>query len=187
MDNDRQWASLMAAAQGGDGQAYATLLRACVPLVRAVVARAGVAPAMVDDVIQEVLIAVHRARATYDPRYPFTPWLRTIAQRRAIDAMRGAGRRRAREVHAPDAASQVADPAPGAPSLFDAAEAGGRLRAAVAGLPEGQRQAVELLGLQELTLEEASARSGRTKTALKVNLHRAIKALRQILPARSDE
>ena len=53
-----------------------------------------------------------------------------------------------------------------------------RLRAAVATLPPLQRQAVELLALSERSLEEASAETGRTKVALKVNLHRALRALR---------
>ena len=110
MENDRRWAGLMAAAQAGDGQSYATLLRDCVPIIKSVALRTGVPGGLVDDVVQEVLIAVHRARATYDPRYPFSPWLRTIAQRRAIDLLRSAGRWQARELHAPDDYAGHPDP-----------------------------------------------------------------------------
>ena len=53
-----------------------------------------------------------------------------------------------------------------------------RLRDYVDGLPEVQREAVRTLGLEEYSLEDASKATGRTKTALKVNLHRAIKTLR---------
>lgn len=112
---------------------------------------------------------------------PFTPWLRTIAQRRAIDLLRTAGRAGRRELHSVDAVELYPDASPSALQTLDSADQGGRLRAAVAGLPDGQRQAVELLGLQEMTLAEAATLTGRTKTALKVNLHRALKALRQRL------
>jgi DNA-directed RNA polymerase specialized sigma24 family protein len=57
---------------------------------------------------------------------------------------------------------------------------------AVATLPPGQRQAVELLALQERSLEEASGQTGRSKVALKVNLHRGIAALRRRLAEGGD-
>lgn len=181
MDSEARLAGLMRAAQGGDGAAYAALLRESVTLIRAVAAGMGVPPAAIDDVIQDVLLTLHRARHTYDPRRSFTPWLRTIAQRRAIDALRGAGRVRGREVHAPESYESHPDPAPSAGHEAERAQEAGRLRSVVAGLPGGQRQAVELLALQELTLDEAAAATGRSKIALKVNLHRALKALRQKL------
>ena len=56
-----------------------------------------------------------------------------------------------------------------------------RLRSAIATLPDGQRQAVELLKLKELSLKEASAISGQSEVALKVSVHRAIKRLRTLL------
>lgn len=178
MDSEARWSAWMAAAQAGDGQAYAALLRDCVPLIRSVVIGSGVRASAADDVVQEVLLAVHRARHTFDPEYPFLPWLRTIAHRRAIDSMRQSGRRGEREVHAPENYEGHPDPAPSAWHALDQRDEGGRLHAAVATLPEGQRQAVELLGLRELSLEEASTLTGRTKTALKVNLHRALRSLR---------
>jgi RNA polymerase sigma-70 factor (ECF subfamily) len=178
VDSEARWGALMAAAQGGDGAAYAALLRDCIPFIRTVVAGSGVPAGSVDDVVQNVLMAVHRARHTYDPRQAFAPWLRTIAQRRAIDTLRSAGRLHGREVHAPSQYESHPDPSPAAAHAVEQADDDARLRAAVAGLPERQRQAVELLSLQEFTLEEAASATGRTKTALKVNLHRALKALR---------
>lgn len=168
----------MAAAQDGDGAAYAALLRDCIPFIRSVVAGVGVPASAVDDGVQNVLLTIHRVRHTYDPRQAFTPWLRTIAKRRAIDMLRSAGRLRGREFHAPIQYESHPDPDPAASGAVERADDAARLRVAVAGLPDRQRQAVELLGLQELTLDEAASATGRTKTALKVNLHRALKALR---------
>jgi len=177
---------MMLAAQAGDQRAYQALLRACLPIAAATARRQGVAPDRVDDVVQDVLLTIHRARATYDPSRPFTPWLRAIAQRRAIDSLRSHGRRAGREVfdefaylNHPDAGPQAGD------GLQRDAESR-RLAAAVAKLPPGQRQAVDLLALQDRSLEEAAATSGRTKGALKVNLHRAIQALRAQLRGEPD-
>jgi RNA polymerase sigma factor (sigma-70 family) len=174
--DDLRRAAQMAAAQAGDRIAYEALLRDCVPLIRAVAMRRGVAAADVDDVVQDVLLTIHRARQTYDPKRSFGAWLHTIAERRAIDLLRRTGRHLAREVHAPAAFEAFADeharPADIGPS------AGRRVDEALESLPERQREAVRVLVLEERSLSEAALTTRRSKGALKVNLHRALKALR---------
>ena len=183
---DGRLACLMQAAQQGDTASYQAVLRACVPVAAATARRAGIAPDRVDDVVQDVLLTVHRARPTYDPARPFLPWLRAIAQRRAIDALRSHGRRGGREVHDDIAYLNHADTGPDPDDAAGFAADSQRLRAAIETLPDGQRQAVELLGLQERSLEQAAHDTGRSKGALKVNLHRAIKALRGRLTEGGD-
>jgi RNA polymerase sigma-70 factor (ECF subfamily) len=178
MKSDASLASLMAAAQDGDAVSYRTLLHTCLPLIGSMARIQGVPADRVDDVVQDVLVTLHRVRDTYDPARPFTPWLRAIAQRRAIDAMRSLGRHRTREVHAPIVYENHPDPAATPARDLERSDRARGLHAAVAALPEGQRQAVEELALRERTLEEAAASTGRTKGALKVNFHRALKALR---------
>jgi RNA polymerase sigma-70 factor (ECF subfamily) len=85
---DRHLAGLMGMAQDGDEGAYRHVLRACVKLAAAAARQQGVPPGMVDEVVRDVLISLHRARGTYDATRPFEPWLRAIAIRRAIDALR---------------------------------------------------------------------------------------------------
>ncbi len=171
-------AAEMRAAQAGDKQAYARVLRACVPLIAASARRHGVRPDRVDDVVQDTLVTIHRALPTYDPARPFQPWLRAIAQRRSIDSLRLHGRHGAREVQ--DEIAYLAQAEPGADAETQVARQADatRLRAAVATLPPLQRQAVELLALSERSLDEAALETGRSKSALKVNLHRALRALR---------
>jgi RNA polymerase sigma-70 factor (ECF subfamily) len=173
-------AAMMAAAQRGDAAAYRALLKACLPVVAGIARAQGVRGEAVDDVVQDTLMTVHAARASYDPARPFLPWLGAITRRRAIDRLRRAGRRPV-EVHDPLAFEAEADPGPAPGAHLESRERGAALARAVAALPEGQRQAVEHLGLRELSLEETAALTGRTKGALKVNLHRAIKALRASL------
>lgn len=180
MTQDRTLSAAMAAVQAGDAEAYRRLLHDCLPVIAGMARAQGVRPEAVDDVVQDVLLTIHRARATYDPARPFLPWLRAITQRRAIDGMRRAGRR-SREIHDPVAYEAEADSGPAPGQGLEARDRARILARAVAGLPEGQRQAVEHLALKERSLDETAQLTGRSKGALKVNLHRALKALRQAL------
>ena len=173
-----EWAELMARAQGGDRDAYRTLLTRLVPLLTRAAARSLRNRADVEETVQEILLTVHAVRHTYDPARPFLPWLLTIARRRVIDRLRHNGRSTAREVltgldvetfAAPAANPQERDWSPRA------------LEAAIARLPETQKQAVTMLKLREMTLADAASESGLSVAALKTATHRALKRLRAIL------
>jgi RNA polymerase sigma-70 factor (ECF subfamily) len=185
--DDLRRSAQMAAAQAGDRAAYEALLRDCVPLIRTFATRQGVAADYIDDVIQDVLLTIHRARQTYDPARSFTGWLRTIAERRAIDLLRRVGRQRAREIHSPFVfESYVDDTADPTRKAGDAAGSR-RVDEALAVLPERQREAVRVLVLEEQSLAEAAIATRRTRGALKVNLHRALKSLRAKFDAKAEE
>lgn len=166
----------MAAAQDGDRAAYARLLREISPFVRALARRRFSDPDRCEDVVQDVLLTIHRVRQTYDPHRPFTAWVAVITSRRCIDAIRRRGRIAAVETPETGHYETFADPA--ANRDVEAGEAFEEAAALLEGLSPGQRQALELVKLQELSLAEASALSGQSVGALKVNVHRAIKALR---------
>lgn len=181
---DRQRAAWMAAAQAGDQRAYTRVLGDSVALIRAVARRQGVAVDALDDVVQETLLTVHRVRHTFDPTRSYDAWLSAIAARRAIDVLRSHGRREHREVHdefAFDTHADREDASAGAERHQEAQ----RLRKAIDTLPPGQREAVEQLGLKERSLAEAAVQTGRNTGALKVNLHRALKTLRDRLHGES--
>jgi len=171
-------ADAMRAAQGGDKVAYGRLLRDCTQPIAAVARRQGVRDALVDDVVQETLLTIHQIRHTWDPSRPFLPWLRAIAARRAIDGLRKQGRHGAREVFDPISYEAAPEEGPGAAEAVDRADDSQRLGAAIATLPDGQREAVEQLVIADRSLKEAAGLTGKTEGALKVNLHRAIKSLR---------
>jgi RNA polymerase sigma-70 factor, ECF subfamily len=177
--DEPSWSRLMAAAQDGDRAAYERLLREIVPYIRTVAAAWHRDPDELEEIAQDVLLAVHRVRHTYDPTRPFKPWLAAIARRRAIDYLRRRARRNAVETF--DEAAYETFPDPAANRVMAAFDAGERLGPALAALPEQQREAVELLKLRELSLAEAARLSGRSVAALKVNMHRALKSLRKRL------
>jgi RNA polymerase sigma-70 factor (ECF subfamily) len=171
----------MAAAQAGDATAYAELLRECVPIIAAVARRCGVSADRVDDAVQDVLLTVHRARASYDPRRPFDAWLKVIAERRSIDLLRRLRRQDGREFHAPQALENSVDMSADPGRGLERNQEAGEIVHAVAALPDRQREAVHHLIFEERSLADAAQATGRSVGSLKVNLHRALKALRHKL------
>ena len=167
---------MMAAAQDGDRAAYERLLREIVPFLRALAARHHRAPDRIEDVVQDVLLTVHRVRHTYDPARPFSRWLAAITRRRSIDALRRRGRTETAEVLDEQAYETFVDPR--AKEHMEARDRASGLGAAIASLPQGQREALQLLKLQQLSLAEAAQVSGKSLASLKVSVHRAIRALR---------
>lgn len=172
---DARWAGLMQAAQAGDSRAYETLLRECLPLLRAIVRQRLREPAEVEDAVQDTLLTLHRVRHTYDPARPFRPWLAAIADRRALDRLRVLARRRGREADL-EAAEQL-----GMAGDAEARLLSSDLRGAVKELPESQRTALQLTKIEALSLAEASERSRMSIGALKVATHRAVQSLRRRL------
>jgi len=175
-EDGARWAGLMASAQDGRQAEYARLLREIVPMIRAVAAHHHRTPDRVDDVVQDVLLTLHRVRHTYDPARPFIPWLVAVARRRSIDALRRRIRMDAMEIRDDTSYETFADPL--ANREREGREAADALAVALAALPRGQREALELVKVKEMSLVEASAVSGQSVGGLKVNVHRAIKALR---------
>ncbi|MBI3676981.1 MAG: sigma-70 family RNA polymerase sigma factor [Proteobacteria bacterium] len=166
----------MKLAQAGDAAAYAEVLRRSLPIIARVVSSQRHYGLEINDVVQDVLLSLHSVRHTYDPDRPFVPWLASIARHRLIDAHRRHARVARNESAVPELPETFSsdDSKKGVESQGDPE----LLRRAIANLPAGQRQAVELLKLRELSLKEASAESGMSVAALKVAVHRGLKALR---------
>jgi RNA polymerase sigma-70 factor (ECF subfamily) len=172
---ERSWGELLAAAQGGDADAYRLFLTSIIPFARALAGRRSRSAQLTDDIVQDVLLTVHRVRHTYEPGRPVKPWLAAIVTRRSIDALRRHGRVGAREVHNDPAYETFADP--GA-NKEDAGDSAATLARMTSRLSPGQKEAIDLVKLKEMSLAEASAASGQSVASLKVNIHRAIKKLR---------
>lgn len=178
-ERDERWRALMRSAQGGDGKAYAQLLSDLLPMLRRVVAQRWSNPPEIEDIVQEILVSLHMVRHTYDPHRPFMPWLMTITTRRIADAARRRYARSANETTV-DVMPEtfLGDDTKTEQETSDDQEA---LRKAMSVLPEGQREAIELLKIQGLSLEEASQLTGKSIASLKVGVHRAIKTMRESL------
>ena len=180
-DDGRRLALLMKAAQQGDADAYTELMQAITPRVRRVVGRRRgfLGADAVEDLVQEILLSVHSVRATYDPGRPFMPWLLAITRNRLVDSARRYARTQAHEVIVDDLdvtfSREPTNP------LMDGYGDPQALRTAIEALPPGQRAAIEMVKLQDMSLKDAAAASGSTVGALKVATHRAMASLRRIL------
>jgi len=183
-EQDERLTALMRLGQDGDRGAYAAVLSEVAALSRQMVRRrfAFLQPQDIEDLVQDVLLSVHAARSTYDPGRPFLPWLTAIARNRMADGARRYARRAANEV----VSDRLPETFPGEETntLVDRYGDSEALAQAMADLPPGQRQAIELVKLRELSLKEASAVSGMSVGALKVAVHRGIAALRRALTGR---
>jgi RNA polymerase sigma factor (sigma-70 family) len=180
-ERDRRLADLMRSAQDGDHSAYVLLLEEATPLLRQTVRRhrGFLQPADIEDLIQDILLSLHAVRATYDPGRPFLPWLMAIARNRMADGARRYVRRSANEMAVEHLPVTFAED--GANVLGDGYGDPEVLRQAMRRLPRGQREAIEMLKLREMSLREAAAATGLSIAALKVAAHRGMHALRKAL------
>lgn len=176
-----QWAAWMLLAQDGDRDAYHALLQAVSPYVRAISRRYLGRGEDAEDAVQDVLMIVHGIRHTYEPGRPFKPWLVTIATRRCIDLLRRRSQRMRHELESEGAEDEAIHGDCGPEETASRKREADYLHQAVAALPERQREAIRLLRLDELSLDEASAASDQSVGSLKVACHRAIRSLHAAL------
>ncbi len=181
-DHEHSLKELMRQAQEGDAEAYRVLLSSVQAImkvyVRNTLRRMGLEdPALGEDLVQEVLIAIHEKRHTYDPSRLFTPWLFAIARYKLIDSGRKMRTQRAGRYAIPleDIQDTMAEP------VFSDPTAARDLEVLLGELPEKSRRVLELVKIEGLSVAETAAREEMSETAVKVTVHRAIKRLREQL------
>ena len=158
----------MAAAQAGDKVAYADLLSQSQRWLKRYLGQ-KIAPGQLDDLVQDILVSVHRKRATFDASRPFLPWLAAIARYRWVDHLRR-GYQFAVETGLDDQLSSGA-------GHEDVVLAKISIDQLLKTLSPQQAQAISLVRVDGLTIAEAAERSGQSEAAVKVNIHRGLKKL----------
>lgn len=176
-----QWAAWMRAGLDGDGEAYRLLLDALAPVLRRIarqgLLQAGAGNAEAEDVVQEVLLAVHLKRHTWMRDQPFSPWLNAIARYKLIDVLRRRGRRG--EVPIDDLIEVL-------PDQSAQAEASPReLEKLVDRLQGREHDIVTAISLEGKSVRDAAAKWSMSEGAVRVALHRGLKRLAQLY--RGDE
>jgi len=176
--NEAELKRLMLVGLDGDAAAYRTLLERVSRLLRsyyrAKLSRIGREATEAEDLMQDVLMAIHTRRHTYDTNEPFLPWMYAVARYKLIDHLR---RTRTSLANVPldDAGELVA--------LEDHAgvESGHDLHKLMGDLPDNMRRAIECVKLEGLSVAEAAARCGASQSAIKVNVHRGLKLLAALI------
>jgi len=172
--HEHELRALMTASLDGDAGAYHQLLERLTSHLRAYYrsrfARIGHGPTEAEDLLQEALIAIHTHRNTYDRSQPFTPWIHAIARYKFLDYLR---RTKSsfkdlpiEEVHELTSNTDTA-----------AIESGLDLQRLLSEISSKAREAIQYVKLDGLSVSEAAVRSGLSESAVKVAVHRGLKAL----------
>lgn len=178
MTQSDQWRELAGLAQTGDKAAYARLLREIAPYIRNLALKSIKDRDGVEDLVQEVLISVHKALPSYGAERPFMPWLMAIYSFRRTDYLRAYYAQRGHLKVSAD--------------VLDWSEQGpvtnpthsGELKdieAALASVPQAQRSLFTMMRIQGYTAQEIAHKTGMSVTAVKVSVHRTAKKLKEKL------
>ncbi len=174
LDNSCDWDSLLVRANAGDGAAFGRFLRAVTPTLRSVIRAKGhgLPPDQHEDILQEVLLAIHLKRQSWDQSSPVRPWLYAVARHKVVDAFR---KRRA-EIHLPIEDFEDVLPDNQSGDLLAARDADvmlGQIDSRAASL-------VRAVSIEGQSAEVAGQRLGLSAGAARVALHRAMKQLAQL-------
>ena len=174
---------LMLAGLDGDAAAYRRFLQMLGIRLRAFYRRRLSGwPDDVEDLVQDTLLAVHNQRHTYRPDQPVTAWVHAIARYKTVDLLRA---KRVREaLHDPldDDAQTLFGTADA-----DAAEARRDIDRLLATLPDRQRLPIEQVKLFGRSVAEVAVESGLSESAVKIGIHRGLKALAARMVSNPDK
>ncbi|MEJ8835365.1 sigma-70 family RNA polymerase sigma factor [Ramlibacter sp. AN1133] len=171
-DVESELHALFLRGQAGDAKAYHAFLRRLGAHLRAYLARRLFGwPDEVEDLVQECLLAMHNQRHTYEPDQPLTAWVHAIARYKLIDLLRAKSAREA-----------LHDPLDDELAVFAAsAEEASDARKDVAGLletlPDRHRLPILHVKLEGRSVAETAKLTGMSESAVKVGIHRGLKAL----------
>jgi len=164
----------------GDARAYRDFLQAVADLLRVYFRkRLTSLPDEVEDMVQETLLAIHEKRHTYDPSLPVTAWVYAIARYKWVDLLRRRGRHERRT----DSLDAEAPPTLRAPDHDPTSDLD--LDSLLARLPERQRACIRHMKIEGLSVAETAQRTGQSESAVKVGVHRGLKALARFIRGES--
>ena len=169
-------AELMRQSVAGDQRAYAELLRETARLLRPFLSKRLSFDSEVEDLLQEILISIHKARHTYDGNRPYKPWVYAIARFRLQDYLR---------MHYADQLRHAVDISDMENILHEDVTESALSYESISGeihkLPGKQAAILQLMHQDGYTAKEVAEKLGMTESAVKVAAHRAYKVLRQKL------
>lgn len=171
-DPDPELRDLMQKTQDGDEHAYARLLQEVTGIVRPYLYNKLRDATYFEDLVQDILLSIHKARHTYDSSRPFLPWMFAIARFRLQDHFRGLYRERKYEFTDVDSIKDTL----AAPDEHEYEKAQ-IIRKSLLLLPPKQRIVIEMMHVEGYTAQEVADKTGMSQSAVKVSAHRAYKLL----------
>jgi RNA polymerase sigma-70 factor, ECF subfamily len=172
-EHEDEWTELMRSAISGDSVAYHRLLKSVTPVLRAAarrgLARAGQPVDQSEDVVQDILLAVHLKRHTWDVSAPFAPWLFAIARNKLIDSLRRRGRKVFVNI------DDFAEILPGE-TVAETASVG-EVAAQLQLLPTRQRDVLQSIAVESASIRDTAKKFSISEGAVRVALHRGLASL----------
>lgn len=176
--HDQQLADLLIQAQEGNRTAYERFLREASVVLRAFLSkRMTAASDRVEDVLQDTLLAVHRARHSFLTGRPISPWLYAICEHRMAEFFRRHRRIERVEISAELQSVETADES----ILEEEGGVGALVYEALTRLPSKQRVIIEALKVQDLSVKEVAMQTGMSESAVKIAAFRGYEAIRKML------
>jgi len=172
-ERDMRLAGLLVLAQGGDQIAYEKFLTETAGILRRFLSK-RMDFDMVEDVLQDTLLCVHRFRHTYLPGRQVGPWLYAICNNRIVDFYR-----RKRRIQLVESGLDVTDQTV-ADIGHDDRSTNGNALDALSKLPERQRRIIELLKIYGLSGKEVASRTGMSESSVKTTAFRGYEAIRKL-------
>lgn len=173
--NEADLHALMMEALAGDQRAYQKLLGELAAGLRAYVRRRlFVGPDEAEDIVQEVLLAVHTKRHTFDTTQPVMPWVYAITRFKLADHLRKMGRRGV-QVPVEDELGLFAE------SDHEAGAVKRDLDRLLEKLPPKQRDSIRMVKVEQLSVREAAAKASMSESDVKVSVHRGLKTLAKLV------
>ena len=176
MNKTAELETLMRLALAGDQRAYADLLQETARFLRPFLARRLSQSDAVEDLLQEILLSIHKARHTYDGKRPYKPWALAIAKFRLLDYLRT---HYADHLHQAVELSEVENILSG--HVTESALTYESIKGEIDKLPEKQATILRMIHQEGYTAREVAEKIGMNESAVKVAAHRAYKILKKKL------
>jgi RNA polymerase sigma-70 factor (ECF subfamily) len=173
-ERDTKLAGLLILAQGGDQIAYEEFLIETAEILRRFLSK-RMDFDMVEDVLQDTLLSVHRFRHTYLPGRPVGPWLYAICNNRMVDFYR-----RKRRIQRVESGLDVTDQTVVEMRQHDRSTNGNALDA-LNKLPERQRRIIGMLKICGFSVKEVATHTGMSESSVKITAFRGYEAIRKLL------
>ncbi len=180
-DSETRLRDLFIRGLAGDAAVYQVFLQELSTHLRSFLRRRlSRLPDDVEDLVQEILLAIHNQRHTYDADQPLTAWVHAIARYKLVDLFRSRSRREA-----------LNDPLDDRQDLFtdaetEVADARRDLAVLLEQLPDNQRLPIVHMRLEGLSVIETARATGLSESAVKVGVHRGLKALAVLIRSKHE-
>ena len=180
------WAEAMRAERQGDSAAYGILLGEIAGFLRKLtrhrLGQLGLNPHEAEDLVQEILIALHTKRHTWDQDRPFMPWLFAVTRYKFIDTARRLRRETSRRIDLTyDEMAEMIEAPQADPDLA------GDVERHLSELPEGQQAVVRSIALDGASVRETAQKLSASEGSVRVSFHRALQRLRTLAKQKGQE